>query len=122
MLLNSITARQHGYNVYVKPSSIVYHKIHKSTIKTKGSITYYTTRNILFLLERKFEYRDINWIDRFFIDLKRIFHFLFNLNIRASYNIIKGYNAWMLGYQGPIDRPVRVRCNILKKILLLKNK
>ncbi len=83
---------------------------------------YYTTRNILFLLERKSKYCDTNWTRRFLFDTKRIIHFLFKLNIRASYNIIKAYTAWMLGYQGPMDRPVRVRSNILKKIWRKKNR
>jgi GT2 family glycosyltransferase len=112
----NIKARIKGFSNYVCPSSVVYHKVHTSTRKVKGSIAYYSTRNALYFLENVLISKGGSWPRRFALDLKRLFYFLCQFNLRAIVFLIRGYISWLQGYQGKMDQPVRVRKNIFSVV------
>lgn len=97
-----VRARQKGYELFVVPSSIIYHKISSTTKRNKGSATYYITRNTLFLLQKIARNQKVSWKGRFLTDISRAKKFLFSRNLRGIFNIIRGYWSWLINYHGSI--------------------
>lgn len=111
-----LTARSVGISSYVIPNSIVYHKLHLTTAKYKNTIIYYNTRNNLFLLEKINCCSEVVWRERFFLDLKALYQYIFKLNLRGAYNIVRAYLSWIRGMQGPEFNRIKMRRNIFSKL------
>jgi GT2 family glycosyltransferase len=104
-----VRAKKKGYNLFVTPNSVVFHKCSNSTKLIKGSAAFYITRNTLFLLE-KYHLSILNWILKIFMtDFKRCISYLKQKNLRACYNVCKGYIYWSAGYAGSLHAPYKVR-------------
>lgn len=113
----SIRARLKGYDLFVVPTSKIYHKISSTTRREKGIITYYKTRNTLYLLQKLGQEHEIHWRKRFNIDFHYAVKYLFSLNLRAVFNIVNAYLSWINGYQGPIQQKIKVRNSLIKSWL-----
>ena len=103
----SLTARKLGYIQIVNTNSVVYHKCSSSTKEIKGLITFYITRNRLFLLQ-KYCSDNTKWIIRFKQDINKFFHLLMNFNLRACFNMLIAYVFWLLGLGGKRESPEKI--------------
>lgn len=91
-------ARSRGFCLVFMPFSRVYHKVSASVMKTPSIKTYYFTRNRLFFLQRCGD--KVNWIFRFFYDIKIFLVFIVKFDFINSYMVILAYWHWINNFMG----------------------